>query len=237
VSSVKAARAALKPSASTPPKLPRMVTTPSPAAPPAEPPPPSLPPPPLPPPSSGFCRQPARPSAVAAVAPPRTVRRVRFGPMVCSFIDGDGETHARPPPRTGHSGPGGVAASLLRGRLLRGCLLAGRGGGALGGRLLGRPLRALLGELLDRDLLGDLLDLLGRAQRDVRGAVGDVRAEAAVLDHDRLLAGGIRAELLERGLGGGPAPGLGLGVDLLRLLQGDREDLVLALERARVRAL
>src|SRR5699024_8030139 len=138
------------------------------------------------------------------------------------------------PARANGRAPGvrGPSRSLLRRR----ALLAR--GGALGrGLLLGRALRALLGELLDRDLPGDLLDLLGRAQRDVRGAVGDVRAETAVLDHDRLLAGGIGAELLQRGLGRGPAPRLGLGVDLLRLLEGDREDLLLRLQGARVGAL
>src|SRR5690606_13157888 len=132
----------------------------------------------------------------------------------------------------GRCGVRGAGASLLRG----GALLP-RGRGAAGGGLLRRSLGALLGELLDRDLLRDLLDLLRRSQRHVGGAVGDVRAEAAVLDDDRLLRGRVRAELLERGLRRGAAAGLGLGVDLLGLLEGDREDLLLRLQRAGVGAL
>src|SRR5690625_4666434 len=76
VSSWKDSRAALKPSASTPPKLPRMVTTPSPAAPPPDP-----PPSPSPLESAGLVRQPARPAAVAAAAPPMTARRERWKRM------------------------------------------------------------------------------------------------------------------------------------------------------------
>src|SRR5699024_10034359 len=76
-----------------------------------------------------------------------------------------------------------------------------------------------------------------RPQRDVGGAVGDVGPETAILDHDRLLAGGVGAQLLQRGLGGGPAPGLGLGVELLRLLHRDGEQLLLGLQRAGVAAL
>ena len=68
-------------------------------------------------------------------------------------------------------------------------------------------------------------------------AVGDVGAEATVLDDDRLLADGVDAELLERGRGGTSAVGLGLGVDDAGLGLGQREQLLLGLDRAGVGAL
>src|SRR5690606_30449112 len=148
----------------------------------------------------------------------------------------------------------------LGGRLLHGRLFGGGGGllrrGLLGGRrllrrrllgrrllrgllrrLLGGALGPLLGEQFEAALGGDLLDAVAGAQGRVGLPVGDVRAETAVLDHDRLLADGVGAQFLQRRLGGRPTTLLGLGVDRQRLLQRDREQLLLGLERPGVRAL
>ena len=67
-------------------------------------------------------------------------------------------------------------------------------------RALASPgrLRAPLGEELDRALERERLDVVAAPQARVRLAVGDVRAEAAVLDDDRLAADGVRAELAQR---------------------------------------
>ena len=72
--------------------------------------------------------------------------------------------------------------------------------------------------------------------RRVRLAVGHVRAEAAVLDLDRLAADGVRLELLERARGAACAV-FGLGVHGQRLVERDVEELVLALQRPGVGAL
>jgi hypothetical protein len=61
-------------------------------------------------------------------------------------------------------------------------------------------------------------------------AVGDVRAEPAVLDDDRPPRHGVVAELGQRRLGRGPPALLGLRVDRERLLEGDVEQLLLGLE-------
>src|SRR5690606_19353418 len=105
--------------------------------------------------------------------------------------------------------------------------------GTLGGRALrlrlGRPLGALVGEQLHGAVEVDALDGLATRDRGVRLPVGDVRAEAAVADADRLAAGGVGVELLE---GARCATGavLRLGEDLESGGQLDREDLLLALE-------
>src|SRR5690606_25646618 len=100
-------------------------------------------------------------------------------------------------------GPGS-SSGLLLGRLLRGGLL---GGGLLGGRLLrGRlarsallgPLRTLVREQLDGLVEGDRLDREVPRQGAVGLAVGDVGAETAVLDDDRLARGRVLAELAQR---------------------------------------
>src|SRR5581483_6429070 len=69
-------------------------------------------------------------------------------------------------------------------------------------------------------------------------AVGDVGAEAALLDGDRLAADRVGAELLERRFGGGGAAApLGLGEDRQRAGEVDREQVRLRLERSGVAAL
>ena len=85
---------------------------------------------------------------------------------------------------------------------------------------------------------GDRLGLVVLAQRRVGLAVGDVGAEPAVLDHDRLAADtGSAPSSLQRRRRRGAAALLGLGVDRQRLLEGDVEELLLGRQRARVGAL
>ena len=106
------------------------------------------------------------------------------------------------------------------------------------GRLLLR--RGPLGALVREQLLGalevDRLDLLAARDRRVRLAVGDVRAEAAVLDPDRLAAHRVGVELLQRGRGATGAV-LRLREQLERPGQVDGEDAVLVGQRAGVRPL
>ncbi len=118
------------------------------------------------------------------------------------------------------------------------CALLARSSSLPGAGLLGRAAGAAVGEQLRRPLVGDLLDRVALAQRRVGLAVGDVRAEPAVLDHHRLAGRRVGAELPQRRRGGGPpAALLRLGEQRRRLVEGDREQLVLGLERAGVRAL
>ena len=98
----------------------------------------------------------------------------------------------RPGPGRGTAGPGPGPARLPLGRRRR-----------------GPP----LGQQLDRPLQRDRLGRVALAQRRVGLAVGDVRAEPAVPEHDRLAAGRVVAELAQRrgrGRAGRPAAGLGL---------------------------
>src|SRR4051812_35584817 len=85
-----------------------------------------------------------------------------------------------------------------------------------------------------RALRRDALDGIARAQAGVRLAVGDVRAEPALLEDDRLPADRVVPELLQRRRGGPPAPLLRLGQLGERLLQAGREELLLGVERARL---
>src|ERR1700744_2470380 len=59
-------------------------------------------------------------------------------------------------------------------------------------------LRSLVGEQLHGTLEVDVVDLLAARDRGIRRAIGDVRAEATILDPDRLAAFRVRLELLER---------------------------------------
>ena len=91
---------------------------------------------------------------------------------------------------------------------------------------------------LGRAFLRQRLHCIARAQTRVHLAVGDVRPETAVLDHHRLPAHRIGAELAQRRRGrGAPAPLLRLGEQRERLLERHREQLLLVLERARLGAL
>src|SRR5690606_34147816 len=122
----------------------------------------------------------------------------------------------------------------LGGRLLGRGLLRRR---LLGGRLLRRGLGAALGQQLRGALVGDRLHLVALAQRGVGLPVGDVGAEPAVLDHHLLPGRRVGAEFAQRRGGGAAAALLGLGEELLGLLQGDREHLLLGLQGAAVGAL
>ena len=78
--------------------------------------------------------------------------------------------------------------------------------------LVGEVLPSLR-EQLDGALVGDVVDRVAALQRLVVDAVGDVGAEAAVLQHDGLARHGVVAQLLERRLGRAlpPTEGLRLG--------------------------
>ena len=98
---------------------------------------------------------------------------------------------------------------------------------------------APFGQQLDRPLRGDRLGRVALAQRRVGLAVGDVGAEPAVPEHDRLAGSGVVAELAQRRRGRArrPAPGFRLREQLPGLVQGDREHLLLGLQRPAVRTL
>src|SRR4029079_19669785 len=89
----------------------------------------------------------------------------------------------------------------------------------------------LLYEQLDRLLAGDRLGRQVARQGPVGDPVGDVRAEPALLDHDRLLGGRVVAQLTQRRRRGGTAAALGLRVDRQRLLERRREEGLLGGER------
>src|SRR5262245_2265583 len=153
---------------------------------------------------------------------------------------------------------GAAAGSLLgrgllrRGLLRRGLLRRGllRRGLAGGGRLTGargplarrrRTLGTLLGEQLERTLRAEPVRVLATRQARVGFAVSHVRPVPARPQHDRIARHRIRAELLgRRGRGGAAGPTaatLRLGEQRECLRQRDREDRLLAGQRAGLRAL
>src|SRR6185312_3687748 len=91
-------------------------------------------------------------------------------------------------------------------------------------------------EQLDGPFRGDRVDRIARPQARIGLAVGDVRAKAALLEHDRLLRDRILAQLLQRRRRGATTALARLGELRERLLQRDREHLLLAVERARLLA-
>src|SRR5215218_3243670 len=84
---------------------------------------------------------------------------------------------------------------LLGGRLLGGGLLR-----RLARGLLGRTASALVGEQLGGAFQGDRLRVVVLAQGRVDLAVGDIRAEAALLDEHRLPGRRVGTQLAQRGL-------------------------------------
>ena len=87
-------------------------------------------------------------------------------------------------------------------------------------------------------LEGDRLHSLPPTQRRVDLAIGDVRAEPAVLDHQRLLGQRVDAQLAQRRRGARRRWRVfGAREQLERLVQRDREDLLLGLQRAELVAL
>src|SRR5438132_10232844 len=115
-------------------------------------------------------------------------------------------------------------------RLVRGLLASRTAFWALC-RASGAP----LGQKLLPPLHSQRLDVVAAAETRIRLAVGHVRPEAAVLDHDRLAARCVRAELPERWSRpclASATPDLRLREELERLFQRERQQLFLALERA-----
>src|SRR5918996_4126790 len=100
-----------------------------------------------------------------------------------------------------------------------------------------RALSASFCQQLGRPFGRDPLHRVPPAQARVRLAVGHVRPEAAVADHDLPPGRRILAQLAERpARGSSPAAARWLSEELLGLVQRDREELLLALERARLGA-
>src|SRR5699024_8041490 len=115
--------------------------------------------------------------------------------------------------------------------------LSTRGLAARGLLLRGRPLRTLFTEQFGSTFVSDLLGIVALAQRGVVLAVGDVRAEPAILDNHRFTRGGIVAQFLQRRLRRSLAAStLRLRVQLQRVVERDVEDLLLRLPRPRVGA-
>ena len=148
--------------------------------------------------------------------------------------------------RGGGLGRGGLLRRLLRGRgrLLRGGLL---GRGLLGRGLLGgrgrRPSRARgrlgvapFGEQLAGPVQRDRLGRVAHAQGGVGLTVGHVETEAPGLDDHGSVGHRILAPLAPRARRRASPALLGLGQQRESLGQVDREDLLLALERARLLA-
>src|SRR6478752_3602120 len=160
-----------------------------------------------------FCERGSRPATRPGYRPFQRVRR---------------RGHSlRPPSDYGRLRPPGVGervAASLRAFLGRAALLRG-------------PRLAACLEQLGGPFRADRLDRIGRFEARVRLAVRDVGPEAALLEDDRLLADGVVAELLQ-GRRRRPATALARLRELgERLLERDREHLLLAVERARLLAL
>ena len=137
-----------------------------------------------------------------------------------------GRSHGRPSPY----GLAEEVSSETIGPVLRRALAA-LGGllrrGLLAGGLLRGPLHRTpgppVGQQLGGALVGDRQHVVALAQAGVGLAVGDVRAESAVLDHHRLARRRVGAQLAQRRRRGAlPATAFRLGVDLQRLVERDR---------------
>ena len=115
-----------------------------------------------------------------------------------------------------------------------GCGRSPDGGGTPGCRapLGGRSALAAQQQEFGGALGGDRLHGVAGAQRSVGFAVGDVGTEAALVDHHRSIGGRVAAQLLQRPLGRLGTPPLGLRQDPFALLQRDREQQFLRLQRA-----
>ena len=82
--------------------------------------------------------------------------------------------------------------------------------------------------------MGERFDGFRARHRNVGNAVGNVRPEPSVFDHDILLAVRVYTKLGERGLSGGAPALFRLRINIERLFKGDREDFFLRTNRPRV---
>src|SRR5581483_5333303 len=106
------------------------------------------------------------------------------------------------------------------------------------GRALRGTLGPPLGEQLDRPVERERLDRLAAPKACIRLTVRDVAAEASLLHDDRATAGRVWTKFTQGRLRGTPrAPRLRLREHAERFVQRDREQLLLALERASLRSL
>ena len=85
--------------------------------------------------------------------------------------------------------------------------------------------------------MGERFDGFRTRHRNVGNAVGNVRSESPVFNHDILFAVRVYPEFGERGLSGGTSALFRLRINIERLFKGDREDLFLRPNRPRVGAL
>ena len=99
---------------------------------------------------------------------------------------------------------------------------------------LRRPLGTLFGEQFDGALMGERFDGFRARHRNVGNAVGNVRSESPVFDHDILFTVRVYTKLGERGLSGGTSALFRLCINVERLFKGDREDFFLRPNRPRV---
>ena len=84
--------------------------------------------------------------------------------------------------------------------------------------------------------MGERFDGFRAWHRNVGNAVGNVRPEPPVFDHNILFAVRVYAKLGERGLSGGAPALFRLCINIERLFEGDREDFFLRPNRPRVGA-
>ena len=82
--------------------------------------------------------------------------------------------------------------------------------------------------------MGERFDGFRARHRNVGNAVGNVRSESPVFDHDILFTVRVYTKLSERGLSGGASALFRLRINIERLFEGDREDLFLRPNRPRV---
>src|SRR5689334_17496607 len=99
-----------------------------------------------------------------------------------------------------------------------------------------RALSAPFCEQLDRPFERDAVRRVATTEARVRLAVGHVGAEPSVADRDRLFTRRVGAEFLEWSAtrGATPTTARRLGEKRLHLVECDREELLLALQRARL---
>src|SRR5690606_2083599 len=175
-----------------------------------------------------------RPCPVGNAVPVRKQRRAMFHRGGRDGPPRPGSARGR---LSGSAAPRGRRSGLLGGALRRRLLGRGLLRGRTGRRLLRRGLGPAVGQEFGGALHRDRLHVVALAQGGVALPVGDVGAEAALLDHHGPAGLGVRAEFPQRRRRGAAAPLLRLREQLPGLLDGDREQLLLGLQGAAVAAL